>query len=174
MIIREHAVIRSTDSDDSDALHTLYQSEMPRFSLLDQKREPMLPTRLELQEMLSSQELNKNLFYSVENRAGEVRGFMVLRGLNQESGYCELTAMLLDEAEYDAPLAGEALEYVCDRAFTQLRMRKLLSHVLCCEAGGQRLLTGHGFEPLGAQREAVYARGRWHDIRAYARYNPSR
>jgi len=174
MIIRDHAVIRSTDADDAGVLYALYQSDLPRFSLLDQKREPMLPTRLELQEMLSSQELNKNLFYSVENRAGEVRGFVVLRGLNQESGYCELTAMLLDEADYDAPLAAEAIAYTCDRAFTQLRMRKLLSHVLCCEAGAQRLLEASGFQLLGAQREAVYSRGRWHDIRAYARYNPAR
>lgn len=174
MILREHAAIRTTDADDAGVLYAIYRSGLPRFSLLDTRREPILPTRLEIQEMLSGQELNKNLFYAVEDREGLLRGFFVLRGMNQESGYCEITMMLEDEADFDTPLAGEALEYVVERSFVQMRLRKVLSHVLCREAGARRMLEQHGFEPLGAQREAVYAQGRWHDIHAYARYNPAR
>jgi len=173
MITRSEALIRTTDPDDAGTLYNLYASRRARFALLDQKREPLLPTKLELREMLASKETDKSMFYSVESPDGILRGFFVLRGLNQEGGYCEVSPMLEDEEDYGGAIGREALDYVVERAFGQLRLRKVVSHLLAREGQAAALLMQRGFTDHGTQRQAVYTGGRWHDIRAFGLYNPA-
>jgi hypothetical protein len=52
MIKGAHSVIRSADPDDAGALKSVYDSQGPRSSLLDQRRELNAPTRDELREVM--------------------------------------------------------------------------------------------------------------------------
>ena len=52
MIASEHTLIRTADPDDAGFLLEVYRTERPKAALLDGRREPVLPNRDELAEML--------------------------------------------------------------------------------------------------------------------------
>lgn len=168
MLRSEHGYIRMTEEDDAACLHELYAARAPRFALLDLKREPVMPTLFEVTETLASKEAAKSLFFTLEFPTGDVAGFMVLRGLIQESGYCELAPMFLREEDVLAPLAEWALGMALERAFGVLRMRKVAAHALNREAHLRDFYARHGFAHDGTQREVVFSQGQWFDVASYS------
>jgi RimJ/RimL family protein N-acetyltransferase len=169
VISSPHGFIRATEEDDSPFFFQLYDAAAPRFALLDQRREPLLPTMLEIRETLGSKEAGRSQSFTMEHPNGDVAGFMVLRGLNQESGYCELTPLLLNDADHDAPLTAWALGFILDRAFNIMRLRKLSAHTLCREAALRAFLDRHAFACDGVQREMVFSQGQWFDVISHSR-----
>lgn len=172
MITREHATIRTADPDDAPAMHALYAAGTHRSALLDGRREPIQPNVDELREALATKEAMKGNFYAVEDRTGLVRGFCLLRGASKDAAYGEFGLMLLDEADYAAPLATEAFEFAFSRGFERLRLRKLLAHCLDTEHVFREYLLRHGFISNGVQREVFFGAGRWHNLETFSLYAP--
>jgi len=167
VITREQAIIRTTDPDDAPYLHALYIESPLRAALLDNKREPVLPTVTELRQTFTQKEARQGHFYTVEDAAGAVQGFCSLRGVTPDAGFGELTLTLADEAAYATPLADEALAFLFERAFVRLRLRKVLAHALENETPLRDFWLRHNFACDGRHREVVYARGRWYDLELF-------
>ena len=168
MITGEYAVIRAADGDDAPVLKALYDAPGPRCACLDSRRESIWPTTDELRELLGQKEMGRPLLYAVEDGAGMVRGFCSVRSLNLDVNYAELLIMLRDEADFGAPLASEAFDFLARQAFQQFRLNKLIAHALDCETAQRDFLLRHGFMSNGAQREAVFAAGGWHNIETFS------
>ncbi len=151
------------------AFSRLYQAGTLRAGLLDARREPVLPTRDELRELLSRKEIADGGFYTVEDRVGEIQGFCSLRGMNNEARYAEFSLVLLDPAQYASPLAEEAAAFLYERAFVRSGLYKVVAYCLDGEAELSAFLRVQGFESAGLQRDVVYAQGRWHSLEALCR-----
>jgi len=169
VIAGQHTFIRGTELDDVPAFSRLYQAGTLRAGLLDARREPILPTRDELRELLSRKEIADGGFYTVEDRGGEIQGFCSLRGVNSEARYAEFSLVLLDPALYATPLADEAAGFLYERAFVRAGLNKVVAYCLDGEAELSRFLGAQGFESAGVQRDVVYAEGRWHALEALCR-----
>lgn len=166
MIKGAHSVIRSADPDDAVALKSVYDSQRPRSSLLDQRREMNAPTRDELREVMSQKEMGKAVFYTVEDRFGEICGFCCLRGLNPEAQFSEFVVIFLDEATFSTPIADEVFDFMAGLAFQRMRNHKVVTHCLDTEVEYRNFLINHGFESAGIQRDVVYSQGRWFNLEA--------
>lgn len=164
MITFEHTVIRATEPDDAPWLAALYNDGPVRASLLDARREPVLPTVDELREALSTKEAAVSAFYTIEDRSGVIRGFCNARGTNTEASFGEINVHFFDEADLDAPLAQEAYDFIVQRAFERMRLRKVVTTLLDTEVRLRDWLLAHGFTSCGVQREVHFSSGRWHDL----------
>ncbi len=173
MLKSAHGFIRATDEDDSPWFYRLYHQGAPRFALLDLKREPLMPTLLEVRETLGSKEAARSQSFTLEDPTGEIAGFLALRGLNQETGFCEVTPLLLDEAHTDTPLVHWAMDYALERAFNVMRLRKVTAHALCRETHLTAFLHARGFACDGVQREVLFSGGRWLNVAFYSLPNPA-
>lgn len=174
MISGEHTFIRGTELDDVPALSVLYRAGILRAGLLDARREPVLPTRDELRELISRKEIADGGYYTVEDRSGTVQGFCSLRGVNSEARYAEFSLVLLDPEAYATPIAAEAAAFLFDRAFARGALRKVVAYCLEGEVELAAFLRTQGFESAGFQRDVVYAGGRWHALEALSRSNGPR
>lgn len=173
MITGEHSFIRATEPDDAHALHQLYGIAAPRAALLDSRREPVLPTPGELREILGHKDAqSRGVFFTIEDRAGTIRGFCTLREMPGESRFGEAGYLFLDDAGYASPIADEMARFVEERAFTRLSMRKLVAQCLESEEALRVFLEARGFASDGRQREALFAGGRWLDMLSYTRFAP--
>ncbi len=170
MIQTPYGYIRAAESEDAPALVRLYDPARPRAALLDAKREPIMPTPDDVRELLSRKEVQQGALYAVEDATGAVRGFCSVRGVNAEAAFGETALLFLDEEAYATPLAEDVLEFVLDRAFVRLRLRKLLAHAFEGETALKAFLAGHGFESNGVQRDALYTLGRWHSLEVFTRF----
>jgi RimJ/RimL family protein N-acetyltransferase len=173
LITSAQGYIRATEEDDSAWFHRLYAAGPPRFALLDLKREPLMPTLLEVRETLGSKEAARSQSFTLESAEGEIAGFLALRGLNQETGFCEVTPLLLDEAAVNGPLAHWAMDYAMERAFAVMRLRKVTAHALCRETHLREFLLARGFACDGVQREVLFSQGRWMDVLCFSLNNPA-
>ena len=170
MITSKHAQIRATEPDDAPALFALYDVRRPRAALLDQRREPLMPTLAELREMLGMKETVNNVFFTVEDRTGAIRGFCLLRGMNQETGFGEMSLLFHEAAILAQPLAEEALTFACTRGFERMRMNKMVSNCLDGETELRDFLLRHGFISDGVQRGVLFSQGRWHNLESLSLY----
>jgi len=161
MITAQHCFIRTADPDDALALERFYAPEKPRAAFLDRKRELLVPTFDELRELLSAKEAKAGVFYTVEDRAGTIRGFCSLRGAHPEVSHAEFVVVFADDADYDAPFADDVFEFLTDRAFVQLKLNKVLAQCLDSEAAFRAFLAARGFQSDGVQRDVLFAGGRW-------------
>jgi len=167
MVVGQHTVIRTAERDDARFLRAAYLGPVPRASLLDARKEPVQPTRDELEELLGSKENARGLFYAVEDRDGGVEGFCGLRGGNQEAQFAEVFFLFLSP-EMEAGEGGcEAVRFVLGQAFDRLHLAKVTILALDIETGLSALLSKTGFVCEGAQRQAVYMRGGWHDVQTW-------
>lgn len=169
MIAGQYTFIRGTELDDVPALAQLYQVGCLRAGLLDARREPVLPTRDELRELLSRKEIAEGGFYTIEDRAGEIQGFCSLRGANSEARYAEFSLVLLDPGQYATHLAVEAAHFLYDRAFVRQGLHKVVAYCLDCETPLADFLRAQGFVSAGVQRDVLFAQGRWHGLEAFCR-----
>ena len=165
MIAGEHTFIRMAEPDDAPALHALYALDRPRSALLDKKREPLLPTRDELREMLGRREAGtQGALFVVEDRTGVVQGFCGLRALPPETPFGEASLLFHDEAAAASPVGEEAWAFLRERAFVRMHVRKIITHCLDRERPLRDFLAGRGFTSNGVQRQVLFAAGRWHDL----------
>lgn len=171
MIRGEHTYIRGTEHDDVEALYGLYMQRRPRAGMLDARREPLLPSREDLRELLTRKEIVDGGFYTVEDTTGAIAGFCTMRGHNLEARFAEYSLQMLDPEGYASPKAREAHAFLLERAFTHLALRKVVAHALTDEAALRAFLAGAGFESAGVQRDVLYARGRWHDLETLVLHN---
>jgi RimJ/RimL family protein N-acetyltransferase len=169
MIASEHTLIRTADPDDADFLLEVYRAERPRAALLDSRREPVLPNRDELAEMLGSKEAGRNQFFAVEDSVGHVRGFCGLRGVSIEAVFCEVMVLLIDTADHAGPVGRETVQFLLDRAFGRMHLDKVLGTCLDSEPELRALLADSGFASGGVQRQVLYSGGVWHDIETMTR-----
>ena len=167
MVRGTYTYIRTSDADDAGALKAIYNSEEPKSSLLDQRREVMSPTLDELRQAMGQGEFGRSAFYTVEDLTGVVRGFCSLRGAGPEPLYSDLLIILRDQLDFEGPLAGEVLDFLLTMAFQRLRMNKVIAHCLDSEGAYRAFLLGHGFRSSGVQREVVFSRGRWYNLEAF-------
>lgn len=171
MIAGEHTFIRMAEPDDTPALHTLYALDRPRSALLDKKREPLMPARDELREMLGRKEsATQGTLFAVEDRTGLVRGFCGLRALPPETPFAETSLLFLDEDDIASPLGEEAWAFLEHRAFVHKRLFKVITHCLARELALRAFLLDHGFASRGVQRQVLFAAGNWHDLETLALY----
>ena len=166
MIKGAHSVIRSADPDDAGALKSVYDSQTPRSSLLDQRRESNPPTRDELCEVMSQKEMGKAVFYTVEDLGGKICGFCCLRGLNPEAQFSEFVVIFLEESTFSTPVADEVFDFLSRLAFQRMGNRKVVTHCLDGEVEYRKFLISHGFKSAGVQRDVVYSQGRWFNLEA--------
>ena len=164
--------IRTTDPDDATTLVQLYAWSDVRCALLDQKREPMMPTVDELREILASPEAAKGAFHTLEDGTGQIRGFCCLRGLSQDTSFCEVSILPLSEANLELPCIDAGMKFILKRAFAHHGLQKVMTHVLDKETRVRAFYLEHGFSSAGTQREALYANGKYHDIEALICWNP--
>lgn len=169
MIASEHTLIRTADPDDADFLLEVYRAERPRAALLDGRREPVLPNRDELAEMLGSKDAGRNQFFAVEDSEGCVRGFCGLRGVSIEAVFAEIMVLLIDGADHAGPIGRDAVQFLLDRAFGRMHLDKVLGTCLDSEPELRALLADSGFVSGGVQRQVLYSGGEWHDIETMTR-----
>ncbi len=167
MIPGEHTTIRFPEPDDALFLRQLYVAGPRRAALLDVRREPLLPTTGDIREMLARKDAVQGLMYTVEDAAGALCGWCGLRGINYEAQFAELVLLFADDGHYDTAVADEPLDFLLDRAFINLRLRKVVTLCLETEAGLGRCLERRDFRSAGVQRDAFYGGGAWHDINTY-------
>lgn len=170
MITTAHGSIRTADLDDAPALLRLYNPAFPRSALLDIRREPILPAEDDLREMLTRKEVQQGMLFAVEDRHGLVRGFCSLRGVSPEAAFGEVAVMFIEPDGHDTPLAGEAVDFLLQRAFERLRLHKVVAHCLEDETALRQLLVKHAFESSGVQREVFFSLGRWHNLETFGRF----
>jgi len=168
VILGQHAVIRSAEPDDASALLGLYDPSRPRCCLLDGRREFIIPTRDEIREVMNQKEMGRSMLYAVEDKAGVVRGFCSLRGVNLEASFMETVLMFHEDGHFDTPLAEEAFAFLVQYAFVRLKLGKLIAYALDTESSLRRFLLNHGFQSNGIQREIVFWGGGWHNIEAFS------
>ena len=173
MIVGQHTVIRSAEADDVHFLMQVYEANPLRSSLLDARRELIIPTLDELREAMGRADSGRGTMNVVEDMEGRVRGFCSVRGPNMEYRFAEAVVMLIDEADYALPFTSEIADFLESQAFERFNLNKLVSHALETETAYQDWLTRHQYGCDGTQREVLYARGRWLGIVAYSRYRQS-
>jgi len=167
MIRGQYSGIRWAEVDDAGALKRFYDPDNPRSCLLDVRRELLVPTLDELREALGKKEQGRGAFHVIEDTEGAVRGFCSMRGANAESTYGEFV-VVLDDADFEAPLATEVFEFLIDQAFTKLRFNKVLTHCLDREEAYRSYIMRHGFKSDGVQRDVSFMLGRWHNLEAFS------
>ena len=170
MIVSEHTLIRTADPDDAEYLLEVYRTGHPKAALLDSRREPVLPNRDELAEMLGSKDAGRNQFFAVEDSTGCVRGFCGLRGVSIEAVFAEVMVLLIDESDHGGPVGRETVQFLLDRAFGRMHLDKVLGTCLDSEPGLRALLADSGFISEGVQRQVLYFGGDWHDIETMTRF----
>ena len=167
MITIEHGYIRFSEADDAPFVRHLYLDKPKRAALLDTRREPVMPTVQEVRELLARKDAAHGLMYTVEDNTGALKGWCSLRGVNYEASYGELMFLFASEKDYDGALADETLEYLLGRAFRQFKLYKALVLCLDVEQALAGFLEGKGFSRAGAQRQALFSGGAWHDLYIY-------
>lgn len=171
MIVKGCSVIRAIEQKDAEILYKFYNSDNIFGSLLDQKREPLNPTLSELDELLQNKDV-RNSFYIVESREGSIVGVVGLKGINPEVLFGELILLFEDNAyETNLPIINEALDYIEDKAFSRLHLRKVLSLCLDSETYLIDFLKGREYNFEGELREVLYTKGKWHNLQTWAKYN---
>jgi len=168
MITGDYAVIRAADPDDAVALQALYDPARPRSCLLDSRRELMTPTCEEVREVLSQKDLMRGVFLVVEDKEGCIRGFCSLRGVNPEASFAELVILFCDDADFDAPLAREVLDFLLQQAFERVKLNKVVAHALEDELVFRAFLQRNHFQSDGIQRDVVFTLGRWHSLESFS------
>lgn len=166
MVSGEYALIRAADPDDAPALHAFYGETRVYSALLDVRRESVLATAEELRETLGHKDALRGVFHAIEDKTGLIRGFCGLRGVNNEAAFGEVMLLFSDEADYQQPLAGEALAFVAMLGFERQRLNKLTAHCLDLEAALRDCLLGHGFVSEGIQRDVLFTQGTYHHVEA--------
>lgn len=178
MIRGHHTAIRTAEPDDAPYFQELYRGERPRSALLSRTRELVQPTIDEIREAFGpAAEKAGGGFYIVEDLTGQVRGFCALRTsqeLRDSSFYAELVVMMRDPADFAGPVAHETLQWLLRRAFTEQRLNKVVTHAFECETELADWYRTSEFESNGIQRDIMYARGQWHSLETFTRYNPER
>ena len=170
MIALEHTRIRTADPDDADFLLEVYRGGGAKAALLDGRREPVLPNRDELAEMLGSKDAGRNQFFAVEDTEGRVRGFCGLRGVSIEAVFAEMMVLLLDDADHAGPIGSETVHFLLDRAFHRMHLHKVLGTCLDTEPELRALLSASGFVSEGIQRCILHTGGAWHHIETMTRF----
>ncbi|MGC8737605.1 MAG: GNAT family N-acetyltransferase [Candidatus Hydrogenedens sp.] len=173
MIKKTYATIRNADRFDAKELLRFYLHKPIFATLLDTKREPLMPNLSELEELLQHKDTAQS-FYAVENKIGDISGFVILKGINAEALFGEM--MLLFENEtYDneSALIGEALEFIEVRAFQQLHLRKLMTTCLDVEERLRNFLLNHSYQCEGCMREVLFTCGKWHNLETWAKFQNS-
>tara|TARA_R110001592_G_scaffold169516_4_gene406081 strand:+ start:2165 stop:2710 length:546 start_codon:yes stop_codon:yes gene_type:complete len=173
MIRGEHSFIRGTEQDDVEALFGLYAPGVLRAGLLDARREPLLVTRDDLRDLLTRKEIADGSFYTVESKTGAIVGFCSIRGLNTDARFAEYGIQFTDTDCYGADLAREVHDFLLDRAFKRLGLRKVIAHALTEETAMVEFLRGKGFMSAGVQREILFSQGTWHHLETLVLNNPS-
>ena len=167
MITVKHGCIRFSEADDALFLRDLYLNAPKRAALLDTRREPVMPTAQEVRELLARKDAAHGLMYTVEDTTGTLKGWCSLRGVNYEAGYGELMFLFASEEDYEGALADETLEYLLHRAFMQFNLYKVLVLCLDTEQALIQYLERKEFSRAGAQRQALFSGGTWHDLHIY-------
>ncbi|HOK09467.1 MAG TPA: GNAT family protein [Candidatus Hydrogenedens sp.] len=169
MINKEHAIIRTSDLFDAKHLLRFYASENMYGALLDGKREPILPNQSELEELLQNKDATQS-FYAVEDKEGNLHGFIVLKGINQEALFGEII-LLFDNQTYltNSPLIHDALEFIENKAFRQLHLKKLVTTCIDEEEPLKNFLQQHLYILAGIMREVLFARGKWHNLETWVK-----
>ena len=173
MIVGQHTVIRSSEADDVHFLMQVYEANPFRSSLLDARRELIVPTLDELREVMVRAESGRGAMFAVEDLTGRVRGFCSVRGPNMEYRFAEAIVMLIDETDYALPFTSDIAAFLESQAFERFNLNKLVSHALETETAFQDWLTRHQYGFDGVQREVLYTHGRWLGIAAFSRYRQS-
>lgn len=168
MIRGEYAVIRVAEPDDANELMRVYDPARPRSSLLDRRREILIPTVDELRELLIQKDKLAGRLYTIEDPKGFVRGSCALRSAQPEMAYAELALILFDDEDYKTPLAKEALDFLLEKAFTERKLNKVLTQCLDSEGAYRDFLVRQGFTSDGVQREVLFTQGRWHDMETFS------
>ncbi len=170
MIKTSCSVIRNADRFDAKELFKFYMHTPPFACLLDTKREPIIPNLSELEELLQHKDTSHS-FYTVENKEGNVCGFVVLKGINSEALFGEIMLLFGDEM-YDGEevVIEEALKFIESRAFQQLHLRKLITTSLDEETRLRQFLINHNYHCEGMMREVLYSGGKWHNLETWAKF----
>lgn len=166
MYAAAHCQIRNAEIDDARALARLYRPGRARAFYLDRRREPHPMTADELREVLLRKDRSIPPLFVVETRDGVFRGACSLRDGGADLGFGEVVVQFDDDADYETPMGGEVMAFLCRRAFEQQRMHKVMAHRLESETRFRALLDKSGFSSNGVQREVVWTLGRWHDLEA--------
>lgn len=171
MIKKKYAIIRNAERFDAKELLRFYLHKPAFACLLDTKREPLLPNLSELEELLQHKDTAQS-FYVVENKAGDIRGFIVLKGINPEVLFGEIMLLFDNEIyEKENALIEEALEFIETRAFVQLHLRKLMTTCLEEEQYLRPFLQNHSYQCEGCMREVLFTCGKWHNLETWAKFN---
>ena len=107
----------------------------------------------------------EHLSLSVVDRAsGLCVGRVGLRGLDWKWRKVESLAYWIDPRWWNRGLATEASWFLCDSAFSRLRMRRIASQALDRNKASLAVLKKLGFVEEGRERQSVWVKGRSMDM----------
>lgn len=101
--------------------------------------------------------------YVSETEWGEVQGYVILRGINEDSRAIELKRIVV--AVPERGLGRSMLKEVMRIAFRELGAHRLFLDVFEDNARARHLYESVGFQYEGVMREAANRDGRWYNLR---------
>jgi RimJ/RimL family protein N-acetyltransferase len=102
-------------------------------------------------------------YYVSETEWGEVQGYVILRGINEDSRAIELKRIVV--AVPERGLGRSMLKEVIRIAFRELGAHRLFLDVFEDNARARHLYESVGFQYEGVMREAANRDGRWCNLR---------
>lgn len=174
MIAGKVSVIRTAERDDAPAFGRLFNPGLPLASLMDQKREYIIPTTEELREVLGGVKSMGGVVNAIEDLGGEIRGFCTVRSAPGDMPFGQFALMMLDEEDYLRPIMDDIMQYLVTEAFQRRGHHKAMVYRLDYETKIRQLYVARGFESDGFQRDILYAGGRWFDLETLTLVNPDR
>jgi RimJ/RimL family protein N-acetyltransferase len=102
-------------------------------------------------------------YYVSETEWGEVQGYVILRGVNEDSRAIELKRIVV--AVPERGLGRSMLKEVMRIAFRELGAHRLFLDVFEDNARARHLYESLGFQYEGVMREAAQRDGRWCNLR---------
>lgn len=103
--------------------------------------------------------------FSMKLKDGTYIGNIEIRDLDLRCGSCELGIIIGDKGQRKNGYGSEAVKALCSFCFRELRLNRIMVHVLAYNEAAFNMFRKCGFQLEGIMREAFFYDGRHWDVR---------
>lgn len=155
--------IRPLKASDASTLKRYYQDPEVAELLFEEGGDDLPPTWL-LALSIAVGRLDRRSQWAIVQRDGRMVGMVKLWRISERNGSAMLTIFIGEKSCWNRGYGTDALRLVLRQAFRALNLRRVELHVFDFNQRAIRSYEKAGFVREGVRREALYARGKRHDI----------